>query len=69
MMDDSNKDDEWENIVDITHNVVNNMAGRGSAFDSTLATVLNVVGDYEVEMSQNEKKMTKTFNTLNSTFN
>ena len=69
MMDDSNKDDEWENIVDITHNVVNNMAGRGSAFDRTLATVLNVVGDYEVEMSQNEKKMTKTFNTLNSTFN
>ena len=69
MMDDSNKDDEWENIVDITHNVVNKMSGRGSAFDITLATVLNVVGDYEVEMSQNEMKMTKTFNTLNSTFN
>ena len=63
MMDGSNKDDDWENIVEISHNVVNNMAGRGSAFDSTLATVLNVVGDYEVEMSQNEKEVT------NATFN
>ena len=48
IMSDSDEDSEWENVVDITHKVVNNMAGRGAAFASTLATVLKVNGDYEV---------------------
>ena len=55
-MSDSDEDYEWENVVDITHKVVNDMAGRGAVFASTLATVLKVNGDYEVYPVKNVSK-------------
>ena len=58
IMSDSDEGHEWENVVDITHNVVNGMAGRGKAFESTLATVLKVDGEYEtwLDIHVNRKK-------------
>ena len=40
--------DDWQEIIDITYNVVEEQVGRGKRFDQTLARVLQVAGPYMV---------------------
>ena len=46
--------DEWENIKDITYNVVEEQVGRGKIFDQTLARALQVAGVYMVRNHFND---------------
>ena len=44
----SYKKDDWEVVKDITYKVVEEIKGRGTSFDETLAKTLEVSGEYMV---------------------
>ena len=44
----TNKKNDWEVVKDITYDVVDELKGRGKAFDDTLAKTLGVGGLYKV---------------------
>ena len=43
-----NCEDEWNSVVDKVYEVVKDKIGRGTAYDETLARVLNVSAYYQV---------------------
>ena len=42
------KDEDWENVIDTTYDVVEDQLARSQAFDRTLARTIGVAGLYEV---------------------
>ena len=44
------KDEDWENVIETTYDVVEDQLARSRAFDRTLARTIGVAGLYEVYM-------------------
>ena len=42
------KDEDWENVIETTYDVVEEQLARSRAFDRTLARTIGVAGLYEV---------------------
>ena len=44
------KDEDWENVIETTYDVVDDQLARSRAFDRTLARTIGVAGLYEVNL-------------------
>ena len=52
----SNQINDWEEVKDITHDVVEEQIGMGTAYDETVAGTLGVKGQYKVCIKVNQIK-------------
>ena len=44
----TSKNDDWEDVIETTYDVVEDQLGRSRAFERTLARTIGVAGLYEV---------------------
>ena len=57
----SSKKNDWDVVKEITYAVVEEIKGRGTSFDDTLAKTLGVSGDYMVMYIPNDHNDSKHY--------